>query len=562
MLPRILTTKIVRSPRRITTTIRKRCQRCFGSFTNKTYNNNNSCNSAIDIPSLLREALQGQLGGDENDDTNSIKIETNPYELERHGRGESHHPVRPPQAIVYPRTVDHVVTIAKLCNHHHIPLIPFGVGTSVEGHVCALQGGISLDTSLLQDMQLPSVSTTCDKDTDTTPWPDMMATVGAGVTRNTLNKALRHTGLHFVVDPGADATIGGMVATGASGTTAVHYGTMRENLLALQAVLPNGTVVTCGTKALKNSAGYDLLGLWCGSEGTLGIITSVTVKLHPVPEHVVAAVCAFETLHQAVHAVTSLKFQGMSSLTRCELLDASSIVAFNRYNNNNNNNNNNTGSTSRSKPPPPMPEQPTLFLEIQGNSETMLQEQLHRLRQICVEECDGSNFESRTDPEERSALWKARHQLYYATLQLRPGATSAVLTDACVPLSHFSQVIQDTAKDVVAYQVVGPIFGHAGDGNFHCILPIGSPEDDDIDDDYVQRVHTVNDRLIQRTLAVGGTCTGEHGVGYGKSKYLQQQYGSGAVDMMRAIKQALDPNNIMNPGKVVILPAVPAAVKE
>ncbi|CAB9498511.1 D-lactate dehydrogenase [cytochrome] 1, mitochondrial [Seminavis robusta] len=483
-----------------------------------------------DIPVLLQHELDPR-----------IQIDTNRYELERHGRGESHHPSRPPSAICYPTNADDVVQIVQLCHARRIPMIPFGVGTSVEGHVCALHDGtVSIDTRLLQDLQLP------DFDTASDDWPDPMATVGAGVTRKTLNTALRHSGLQFVVDPGADATLGGMTACGASGTTAVRYGTMRENLLALQAVLPNGERVQCGTRALKNSAGYDLLGLFCGSEGTLGVITEVTVKLHPIPDHVMAAVCVFDTLRQAAQAVASLKFQSVTAMTRCELLDASAVAAFNQYNHNNN---------SSSSVVPTMSEQPTLFLEVQGNDEASLEAELTRIRQICCDENNGYQFQHCSDPDERAALWAARHELYYASIHLRQAATtstsdnmSAVLTDACVPLSEFASILEATARDVQEQNVVGPIFGHAGDGNFHTILPIFVQDENP---DYLERVHAVNDRLIQRTLAVGGTCTGEHGVGYGKSHYLAQQYGTGAVDMMRAIKQAVDPHNLMNPGKVI-----------
>ena len=470
-----------------------------------------------------------------------IRIDTNPYELDRHGRGESFHPTRPPAAIVYPTSLEDVVQIVKCCQAYKFPLIPFGVGTSVEGHVCALAehtGTVSLDTSLLQSMDLPEFS---NSEEDVVSWPDPMATVGAGVTRNTLNTALRHTGLQFVVDPGADATLGGMVATGASGTTAVHYGTMRDNVLALTAVMPDGSVVQAGTKALKNSAGYDLLGLMCGSEGTLGVITSITVKLHPIPDHVVAVVCAFKTLHQAAQAVAALKFQHLP-LTRCELLDTSSVAAFNQYN---------AGSSvcSSTTEVPPMEELPTLFLELQASSDTILQELVTSVEQVCLEDCGGQQFQQQTNPDDRKALWAARHQLYYASIALRPEATSAVLTDACVPLSEFARILEATARDVAEQQVVGPIFGHAGDGNFHCILPIAEPHKED--PDYLRRVHAVNDKLIRRTLEVGGTCTGEHGIGYGKSQYLERQYGAGAVDMMRSIKQAVDPHNIMNPGKVI-----------
>lgn len=497
-------------------------RRCFGALTIKDFGRD-SQRPVDDISSILQQELSSH-----------IKVDTNPYELDRHGHGESFHPTKAPQVVLFPTSTLDVVEILKLASKHKIPVVPFGAGTSVEGHICALRGGISIDTSFLQTMELPEMASQ-----SSSSLPDPLATVGAGVTRNTLNEALRHSGLQFMVDPGADATLGGMVACGASGTAAIHYGTMRENILAVECVLPNGDIVHAGTKALKNSAGYDLLGLWCGSEGTLGVITSVTVKLHPIPEHVVAAVCVFDTLHAAAETVATLKFQNMS-LTRCELLDAGSVAAYNQFTPTSKEK---TASADSSKT---MKEAPTLFLELQGSSERALQEEIAKVQEICAD-AGGFDFQISTEEQERKTLWKARHELYYASWRLRPGATIAFVTDACVPLSEFANIIDATAQDVEKQGVVGPIFGHAGDGNFHCIMPITADEDEA----YMRRVHEVNDRLIRRTIEVGGTCTGEHGVGYGKTKYLEQQYGPGAVNMMRAIKQALDPDNIMNPGKVV-----------
>jgi D-lactate dehydrogenase (cytochrome) len=464
---------------------------------------------------LLIQALQQTIP--------QLEITTNPYELERHGRGESSHPTRRPDAVATPTTVEDIQKIVKHCVQHRIPIVPFGAGTSVEGHVCCLSGGISLDMGKFTNIELPQM--------DGDSLPDPIATVGAGVTRKALNEALRHTGMQFSVDPGANATIGGMVATGASGTTAVRYGTMRENILQVECVLADdeATIVRTGTKALKNSAGYDLLSLMCGSEGTLGIITSVTVKLHPIPEHVVAAVCVFQTLKEAAEAVATLKLCEVP-VVRCELLDAPSVAAFNVYN----------------KKGPNMEVKPTLFLEFQGPTEDTLQEQI-RMTESIVDDYGGSNFQFTADDEERKALWAARHSLYYASINLRSGATEAILTDACVPLSKFAELIEATAKDVEKLGVVGPCFGHAGDGNFHCILPF-LPDDPK---EYMDKLHEVNSNVIRRTLEAGGTCTGEHGVGYGKIKYLEPQYGPGAVRMMKAIKTALDPHGIMNPGKVV-----------
>ena len=309
---------------------------------------------------------------------------------------------------------------------------------------------------------------------------------------------------------------------------------MRENILSVECVLPDGTLANVGTKALKNSAGYDLLGLLCGSEGTLAVITKVTVKLHPIPDHVVAAVCVFDELKEAAQAVATLKLCEIP-VVRCELLDGPSVAAFNNY--------------ADQKQQEPMKVAPTLFLEFQASSQETLDEQIKLTQSICVDDYGGSDFQFTSDEEHRKALWVARHSLYYASLNLRPGCEGAILTDACVPLSKFAELIEATAKDVEDMGVVGPCFGHAGDGNFHCILPI-------LDDDppeYMDKLHEINNNLIKRTLEAGGTCTGEHGVGYGKIKYLQAQYGPGAIQMMKSVKLGLDPNNIMNPGKVVLV---------
>lgn len=464
-----------------------------------------------------------------------INISTNPYDLVTHGRGESYHDTAAPFAVVSPSSKDEVMDVVKLCSDHRIPIIPFGAGTSVEGHVCAIHGGISLDMKLLDSIEHPIVAPSIPMDAGSGAVSDPIAKVGAGVTRKRLNDELRHTGLHFVVDPGADATIGGMVACGASGTTAVRYGSMRENILGMECVLPDGTFVKCGTSAHKNSAGYDLTSLMTGSEGTLGVITSVTVKLHPIPAYVIGAVCVFDSLFAAAEAVAALKLLGIP-MARCELLDQTSVAAFNKYNMSRGD-----GKTAQ------MDEKPTLFLEFHGLGENSLQEQVDLTRIVCMDEFGAYNFQFTSGEEDRKSLWAARHQLYYASIWFREGATGAIVTDACVPLSKFAELMTQTAHDVKRLNVIGPCFGHAGDGNFHCILPI---RDDDTDE-YLSRLHAVNDNLMQRTLDAGGTCTGEHGVGYGKIKYLRRQYGDGAVHMMKLIKQSLDPNNIMNPGKVI-----------
>ena len=322
------------------------------------------------------------------------------------------------------------------------------------------------------------------------------------------------------------------IACGASGTMAVKYGTMRENILGLECVLPDGTIATCGTKAIKSSAGYDLTSLMTGSEGTLGIITKVTVKLHPIPDHVSAAICSFDTLHDAAEAVTTMRMCGIS-FQRCELLDAQSVSTFHQYN-----------SSSASD----LEIKPTLFLEFVGPSEGSVHEQIKMAQSICTSDLNGSNFKFTANEEERKALWSARHKLYYAAIALRPGTKDAFITDACVPLSKFADLITATVEDVEKFGLVGPCFGHAGDGNFHCILPLVDGDSDE----HLLKIQKVNDNLIKRTMEAGGTCTGEHGVGYGKIKYLKKQYGVGAVKMMKMIKKSLDPLNIMNPGKVVL----------
>lgn len=456
-----------------------------------------------------------------------IEVSTNPYDLETHGRGESYHATAAPYAVVSPSCTDEVIEIIKLCSDYEIPVIPYGAGTSVEGHVCAIHGGMSLDMVKFNSIDIP----------ETSGLPDPIAKVGAGVTRHRLNEELRHSGMQFVVDPGTNASIGGMVACGASGTTAVKYGSMRENILGLECVLPDGTFAKCGTNTIKNSAGYDLTSLMTGSEGTLGVITSVSVKLHPIPEHVVGAVCVFDDLYKAAEAVAALRLCDIP-MARCELLDGSSVAAFNQYNKSQGD-----GATAQ------MEEKPTLFLEFHGHGEKSVQEQIDMTKSICVDDYDAFNFRFTSGEDERKRLWAARHQLYYASIWLREGATGAIVTDACVPLSALAELMTQTANDVKEREVVGPCFGHAGDGNFHCILPIR----DDDSEEYLARLHEVNDNLIRRTMEAGGTCTGEHGVGYGKIKYLTQQYGDGAVHMMKLIKNSLDPKNIMNPGKVVPL---------
>ena len=443
------------------------------------------------------------------------RVTTNASLCERHGDDESHHACVPPEAVVYAHSTEEVQSVVRLCGETRTPLIPFGTGTSLEGGIMATHGGVCLDLS-----EMSAVLECHDEDMD--------CRVQAGVTRLALNTHLRATGLHFPVDPGADASLGGMVATGASGTSTVKYGTMRENVLGLTAVLASGEVVRTGGRARKSSAGYDLTRLLVGSEGTLAVITEAQLKLHPLPAAVSAATCVFPTLTDAAGAVASLLQCGVP-LARSELLDASAIVAFNAY----------------AKEVADLEEKPHLFLELEGVSEEAV-EALASVAKACCDDHQGGDFQWASSESERRKLWAARHATYYAALALRPGSRG-IVTDAVVPISRMAEVMRATAHDVESLEVCGPVFGHAGDGNFHCILLV--KEDDP--PEYVMRLHEVNRRLIERTLAAGGSCTGEHGIGVGKKQYLEKQYGAGAVEMMRTLKRALDPQNILNPGKVV-----------
>lgn len=443
------------------------------------------------------------------------RVTTNASICERHGDDESHHSAVPPEVVVYADSTECVQAVVRLCGETRTPLIPFGTGTSLEGHIQAVRGGVCLDISEMSRVLETNAA-------------DMDVRCEAGVTRLALNTHLRATGLHFPIDPGADASIGGMVATGASGTNSVKYGTMRENTLGLTAVLASGEVVRTGGRARKSSAGYDLTRLLIGSEGTLAVVTEAQIKVHPLPAAVSAATCVFPTLEDAAGAVASLLQWGVP-LARSELLDASSIAAFNAY----------------ARDLDDLEVRPTLFLELEGVSD----EAVAQLAEVARECCDlhsGGGFRWASSESERRQLWRARHATYYAALALRPGSRG-IVTDAVVPISQLAPVMAATAADVAASGVVGPIFGHAGDGNFHCILLVC--EDDP--PEYVQTLLAINDRLLKRTIAAGGSCTGEHGVGVGKKAYLEQQFGREAVDMMRTIKVALDPHGILNPAKVV-----------
>lgn len=436
----------------------------------------------------------------------------------QHGRDESAYPPCAPDAVVYPLSTEEVAAVVRLCAAHRAPVIAFGVGSSIEGHVLAVEGGVCIDMSRMARVL------------EVRP-EDLTATVQAGVTREDLNREVAQTGFFFPVDPGANATIGGMVATGASGTTTVRYGTMRDNILSLTVVTAQGEVIRTARRARKSSAGYNLTQLFCGSEGTLGIITEVTVKLHPRPEATAAAVVHFGDVGAAVDCVIQAIQAGVP-LARAEMLDALTITAINRH--------------SRTA----LAEAPTLFLEFSGST-AQLQEQSAALQAIAGD-CGGGEFQWATLPEERSRLWTPRHQAYFACLQLRPGCRS-LTTDVCVPISRLAECIGETLADVRRSGLLAPVFGHVGDGNFHCLLLVDPDNEEE-----GRSAEALSQRLVRRAIAFDGTCTGEHGVGLHKLPYLEEEHGAATVDVMRRIKLALDPHNILNPGKVVAVPGRPA----
>jgi D-lactate dehydrogenase (cytochrome) len=413
--------------------------------------------------------------------------------------------------VCFPATTDEIVQIVRIGERFELPIVPFGAGTSLEGHVQALRGGITIDLREMNRVLRVSPE-------------DLDATVEAGVSRLQLNKALRNTGLMFPIDPGADATIGGMTATRASGTMAVRYGTMRENVLGLTAVLADGRIVTMGTRARKSAAGYDLTRLFVGSEGTLGVITEVTVRLHPVPDAVAAAVCAFDSIKGAVDTVIATIQLGVP-VARIEILDDVQMDAVNRY-----------SKTSYAVAP-------TLLFEFHGDSDRYVSEQATAVEALASER-GGRGFEWATRLEDRERLWHARHNVHFAALALRPGCRSWA-TDVCVPISRLSDCVLETKADHASLPFPVCLVGHAGDGNFHVIYLLDPSRQDEM-----AEARRLNDRMVARALAMGGTCTGEHGVGYGKMKFLEAEHGEG-LEVMRAIKRALDPGNRMNPGKIV-----------
>ncbi len=453
------------------------------------------------VPAALLEALQARFGA---------QFSSALVVREQHGRDESAFTVPPPAAVVFAQNTQDVSDAVKLAAQYKVPVIPFGVGSSLEGHLLAVQGGISLDVSRMNQVLAINAE-------------DLTVTVQPGVTRTQLNAAVKSTGLFFPIDPGADATIGGMSATRASGTNAVRYGTMRENVLALEVVTASGEVIRTGTRAKKSSAGYDLTRLMVGSEGTLGIMTEVTVKLYPLPESVMAATVSFDSLADAVNTTIQIIQLGVP-IARCELLDANTIRMVNAH--------------SKLS----LREGAMLLMEFHG-SPAGVQEQVETVQAIAAE-FGGQTFEWASTPEERTRLWTARHNAYFAGIQSRPGC-KAITTDTCVPISHLADALLDSVTEAQASGLTYFLVGHVGDGNFH----VGYLIDPDKPEERVL-AEQLNHQLVHRALKLGGTCTGEHGVGLHKMDFLVTETGAGAVSMMRAIKQALDPDNILNPGKI------------
>ncbi len=429
---------------------------------------------------------------------------------EHHGSDSSALDPMPPDAVAYANSLDDIVSISAACHRHDVPMIAYGSGTSLEGWLQASHGGVSIDVSGMNQIVEIRVD-------------DMDATVQPGVTRKQLNAALHGTGLFFPIDPGADASLGGMAATRASGTNAVRYGTMRENVLGMTAVLADGRVINTGGRARKSSSGYDLTHLLVGSGGTLATIAELTVKLHPIPESISAAVCRFPSVDHAVRAVIQIIQLGVP-VARIELLDALTMRALNAY--------------SKTQ----LREVPSLLFELHG-SEAGVKEQLETVRMV-ADEHQGLDFEWAVHPEDRSRLWQARHDGYFAALALRPGCR-ALTTDAVVPISRLADCIEATAADLAEQGLLAPIFGHVGDGNFHALILV-----DPADAAEVERAEAAAHRLAERAIAMHGSCTGEHGIGLTKQHYMAVEHGANAVDAMQAIKAALDPKQLMNPGKI------------
>ncbi|MFM8533084.1 MAG: FAD-binding oxidoreductase [Acidimicrobiia bacterium] len=439
------------------------------------------------------------------------RVSTSDSVREHHSHGESWHAPGLPDCVVFPTSTEEVAQIVRRCAEHRTPIVPFGMGSSLEGHVNAIHGGVSIDmTRMTRGLRLSP--------------EDLDITVEAGLTRLKLDAHLKNTGLMFPVDPGADATIGGMAATRASGTTAVRYGTMRDNVLGTTVVLADGRVIKTGGRARKSSSGYDLTKLMVGSEGTLGVITELTLRLYGRPEVVRAAVCPFTSMEGAAKTVIQAIQLGIP-VARIEIIDEVQLRVVNAYSKTN------------------YPLAPTLFFEFHGISEVSVDDQIRAVEEIAREH-GAKEFRWAASLEDRNTLWQARHNAYYAAVASRPGAR-AWTTDICVPISHLAECILETQDDLQASKIEAPLVGHAGDGNFHLIIMLNPDDKAEFD-----TVTGISERLVKRALKFGGTCSGEHGVGFGKLKYLDAEHGA-ALDVMRSIKRAIDPNNLMNPGKLI-----------
>ncbi|WP_431274617.1 FAD-binding oxidoreductase [Variovorax ureilyticus] len=457
-----------------------------------------------EVPDALIDALKARFG---DQCSTAMAVRT------QHGRDESSFEAPPPAAVVFAETTQDVADAVKLASTYNVPVIPFGVGSSLEGHLLAVQGGISIDVSRMNRV----LSVNAD---------DLTVTVQPGVTRKQLNEEIKSTGLFFPIDPGADASIGGMSATRASGTNAVRYGTMRENVLSLEVVTASGEIIRTGTRAKKSSAGYDLTRLFVGSEGTLGVITEITLRIYPLPEAVSAAICSFPSIEAAVRTTIETIQLGVP-IARVELIDVNTVRMVNAY--------------SKLS----LREEPMLLMEFHG-SPTGVKEQAETVQEIASGH-GGNAFEWASTPEERTRLWTARHNSYFAAVQSRPGCR-AISTDTCVPISRLADCLLESVAEADASGIPYFLVGHVGDGNFHFgyLLDPNDPKER-------ETAEKLNHALVARALSLEGTCTGEHGVGLHKMGFLVDEAGAGAVDVMRTIKRALDPKNIMNPGKIFSL---------
>jgi D-lactate dehydrogenase (cytochrome) len=456
------------------------------------------------VPAAMLGALQTRFGA---------RCSTAMAVREQHGRDESPFDAPPPEAVVYCESTEDVAEVVSLAAQYAVPVIPFGTGSSLEGHLLAVQGGVSIDLSRMNAIVAIQPE-------------DLTVTAQAGVTRMQLNNEIRHTGLFFPIDPGADASLGGMSATRASGTNAVRYGTMRENVLGLTVVTASGEVIHTGTRARKSSAGYDLTRLMVGSEGTLGVMTEITLRLYPLPDAISAATCTFPSIDAAVRTTIQIIQMGIP-IARCELLDAHAVRAVNRHDK------------------LTLTEAPMLLMEFHG-SDASVKEQAASVQEI-ASEFGGAGFEWATTPEERTKLWTARHHAYFAGLQLKPGCRT-VTTDTCVPISHLAECVTQASEDAEAAGLQHYIVGHVGDGNFHIAYLV-----DPAIPSERETAERLNDAVVARAIRFDGTCTGEHGIGLHKQGFLIDEAGAGTVEMMRTVKRALDPKNIMNPGKIFSL---------